>query len=94
MEIPGGSMILYRIIRGPVPEVDDFRTLRQLGKPLFDDALRREWSEGRSVYDDQDFTIKRARANNTGLGQFVVPLTLPDDESIEFTQVGTGRSPL
>ena len=87
-------MILSQIIRGPVPEVDDFRTLRQPGKPLFDEALRREWPEGISVYDDQDFAIKRARANNTGLGRFVVPMTLPDDASIEFTQVGAGRSPL
>jgi hypothetical protein len=89
--LPDVPTILYRIIQDAVATLDDFRTLRQLGKPLFDESLRREWAEGVSVYNNEEFAVERARRNRTGLGRFVVPMMLPDDGTIEFAQTTRDR---
>ena len=77
---------LYRLIQDEVPTTDDFRTTEQLGKPLLSESLRREWSEGISVYDDEDYALNRARRNRTGLGRYVVPMAVPEDGSVDFAQ--------
>jgi hypothetical protein len=54
------SSVFYRIIEGPVPKLDDFKTHKELGIPLRNKALEREWGSAISVYDDYDFVVQTA----------------------------------
>ena len=82
---------LYRIVRGPVPTIDDFRSARDDGVALVDPRFEREWAEGVSVYDNLDYALQRARTNRTGLGRFVVTIVIPDDGSIEVAKTMRNR---
>jgi hypothetical protein len=49
-----GERVFYRIIRGAIPVIHDFRSAEALGKPLRNRRLEHHWAEGISVYDDLD----------------------------------------
>ncbi|MGH2559037.1 MAG: hypothetical protein ACRDJH_08230, partial [Thermomicrobiales bacterium] len=53
--------IFYRIIRDAVPTQDDFKSHKELGRPLRDESNRRLWERGVSVYDNIDAAIRTAR---------------------------------
>ena len=77
---------LYRIVRGPFPSLEDFRSAKALGKPLINDSLEREWSAAISVYDDLDRAIDRAQAARFRVGTYVARLALPEDGRIDVQQ--------
>ncbi len=79
---------LFRIIRGNWPTIDDFKSHKEIGKPLLDDRWRREWASGVSTFDTLDYAIQRARVLRFKVGEWVVALDLPDDGSVEFRQTG------
>ena len=81
----------YRIVRGPVPTIEDFRSARDDGMAHVDPRYRREWAEGVSVYDNLDYALHRARTNRTGLGRFVATIVIPDDGSIEVAKTMRNR---
>lgn len=78
----------YRIIRGNVPTVDDFKSAKELGKPLRDVTLRRQWAEGLSVYDNLDHAKRRTRYYRFLIGRHVVALQIDGDTGIEVEQTG------
>jgi len=80
---------LYRIIRRDVPTVDDFKCAKDLGKPLRDPTLLRQWAEGLSVYDDLDHAKRRARYYRYRIGRYVVAVQLDDDSDIEVERTGS-----
>jgi hypothetical protein len=75
----------YRIVRSPVPTVDDFLSARALGVPR-PEMYVEEWDRGISVYDNLAYALRRAERNRTGLGRFVAPLVVPDDGSVRFAK--------
>jgi hypothetical protein len=83
--------IFYRIIRSRQAALDDFKSAKALGKPLRDQAHRREWEQGVSVFDSLDHALQRARAFRFALGRFVVAIRVPDDGSIEIAQTGNDQ---
>jgi hypothetical protein len=85
------AAIFYRIVHGDIPTADDFRTDKELGKPLFNPVYEREWAEGISVYKSRDFALKRARHNKSELGRFVAPLLLPEDSGVKVRQTTKDR---
>jgi hypothetical protein len=76
----------YRIIRGPIPTLEDFKSGKQLGKPLRDPRMVREWATGISAFDSFEHAVERARAVHFRLGTWVIALSIPDDSSIEWAQ--------
>lgn len=82
----------YRIVRGSDVSEDDFKPAKELGKPLLDPALERQWAEGVSVYATFDRAANRARRYRYRLGRFVATVTLPIDTSVEVEQ--SGNDPL
>lgn len=78
----------YRIVRGPEVSEDDFKPAKELGKPLLDPALERQWAEGLSVYDTFERAATRARRYRYKLGRFVVAILLPVGATIEVEQTG------
>ena len=80
----------YRILRSDRPTLDDFKSARELGKPLVRRYVR-EWAESISVHDDLDHSKTHARDNRLRIGRHVVKLIVPDDGSIELAQ--TTRDP-
>lgn len=71
--------------------IDDFKLAKALGKPLRDQAQRREWEQGVSIFDSLDYAQQRARAFRFALGRFVVAIRVPDDGRIEVAQTGNDR---
>lgn len=83
-----GMKVFFRIIRDEPASLADFASARDLGKPMRDPAMQREWAEGMSVFDSLPHTISRAKAARWRLGRFAVPVCVPDDGSIEVKQTG------
>ncbi len=79
-------LTLFRIVRNQVPSADDFRTMREEGRPLLDPRYEDEWANGISVLDDLNVAIRRARNNRTELGRYVATLLIPDDGTIRVRQ--------
>lgn len=79
----------YRIVRNPVPTLDDFKSGKQLGKPLRDPTMEREWAYGLSVFDSFEHAVERTRAFHFRIGAWIVHLSIPDDSSIEWAQTGS-----
>jgi hypothetical protein len=77
--------VFYRIVRNPVPTVDDFLSARALGVPRPDSYVA-EWDRGISAYDNLAYALRRAERNRTGLGRFVATLFVPDDGSVRFAK--------
>lgn len=75
--------LFYRLIHGANPTDGDFRTPRESGTSLFNEAYEREWAEGISVYDDRDFALRRARNSKSDLDDHVVPICIPEDSDVE-----------
>src|SRR5262249_75035 len=82
------ARIFFRIVRGPVPTLDDFKSGKQLGKPLRDPTLSREWATGISVFDSLEYAAERARAMRFRLGTWIAILSIPESSSIEWSQTG------
>jgi hypothetical protein len=82
---------LYRIIRGATPTLEDFKSARDLGKPLRSQRHEREWAEGVSTFDDLAYAIERAIQNRLLLGRYVATLLVPDDGSTEIAQTTRDR---
>jgi hypothetical protein len=82
------ARIFYRIIRGPVASLEDFKSGKQLGKPLRDPKLAREWATGISVFDSLEYAAARARAVHFRLGAWIIRLSIPEGSSIEWAQTG------
>jgi hypothetical protein len=80
------SIIEYRIIRGPTPTLEDFKSSKQLGKPLRDPRMAREWATGISVFDSLEYAAQWARAVHFRLGAWIIALSIPEDSSIEWAQ--------
>jgi hypothetical protein len=86
----GVSREFFRIVRGREPSLEDFRSLRALGRGRPRNLrYEREWAEGVSVYDDFDQACKMARANRFRQGTFIVKIVIPEDSGIEFRQTFT-----
>jgi hypothetical protein len=79
------SRVFYRVIKGPVPTLDDFKTHKQLGIPLKNKALEREWGSAISVYDEFDYVVGIAR-RFPRLGSHIATIVVPEDGSVEFAQ--------
>lgn len=82
---------LYRIIRGAIPTIEDFKSARDLGKPLRSPRYEREWAEAVSAYDDLGYAVARAIENRWQLGSYVATLAVPDDGSVEIAQTTRDR---
>lgn len=80
------SRQFYRIVRSETPTLDDFKSARDLGKPLLVPRYQREWAEGISVYDDLAHAIDRALKFRLQLGRFVVAILVPDETELEIAQ--------
>lgn len=80
------TITLYRIVRSSMPTEADFRTARDLGKPLLSPKYEREWAEGLSCYDSLEYAIDRAIVSNYLLGDHVAIVQIPEDGSIEIAQ--------
>lgn len=80
---------LYRIVRAAVPSWDDFRSAREKGRPLLDPALRREWSDAISTYDDPTYACAQAASFRFRMGAFLAVLEIPDE--VECRQTGADR---
>lgn len=81
-----------RIIRGPIPALGDFLSARDLGvSPAPPEGLEREWAESISVYNDLDYTVRRAQTTRREIGRFVIQLVVPTDDSVEFAQTTRNR---
>jgi hypothetical protein len=85
------ARIFYRIVRGTVVTVEDFKSAQQLGKRLVNPAFQREWRDGISVYDDLAFATAHVRRTRYLLGRYVVALRIPEDGSIDFAQTTRER---
>ena len=86
------SLSFYRIIRGPIPTLEDFLSARDLGvSDQPPQGLEREWAESISVYDGLEYTIRRAETARREIGRFVVRLDVPDDGSVEFAKTTRNR---
>jgi hypothetical protein len=85
------ARLFYRIIRGDVPTRQDFLSHRDLGKPLLDPALEREWAEGISVYASLERAASRARTARWKLGRCAVALSLDDGAPVEVVQTTRDR---
>jgi hypothetical protein len=81
----------YRIVHSAVPTVDDFRTAAEEGMPLTNEAHRREWAEGISVYDDLEYTLERARKTRGRLGAFVATVVIPGTGGVEVAKTMKNR---
>jgi hypothetical protein len=76
----------YRLVLTDPPTEVDFKSARELGKPLRFEAHRREWSGALSVYDAHDVAEARTRQFGLRLGRYVAELAVPDDGTIEIRQ--------
>jgi hypothetical protein len=81
----------YRIVRGEVPDADDFRSMADLGVECVTGRRYRECAEGISVFDDFEHACAVARDYNFRRGRFIARLVVPDDGSVEFAK--TFRDP-
>jgi hypothetical protein len=79
--------VFYRIIRDATPTHDDFKSHKELGKPLRDESNRRLWERAVSVYDNIDAAMRTAR-RYPGIGSYVAALRLPIETEIEVEQTG------
>ena len=79
------SRVVYRIIKGPIPTLDDFKTHKELGIPLRNKALEREWGSAISVYDDFDFMVEMSR-QFPRLGSYIATIVVPEDGTVEFAR--------
>lgn len=73
----------YRITRGPAVAEEDFKSARQLAKPLRCPRFERQWSEGVSVYDTAKYAIRQTKLYRYRLGHFIVALTIPPKSLVE-----------
>ncbi len=85
------ARLFYRIIRGDVPVREDFLSHRDLGKPLLDPALEREWAEGISVYASLERAVARARTARWRLGRLAAVLSLDEGAPVEVAQTTRDR---
>lgn len=86
------SQSFFRIIRGPVPTLEDFRSAHDLGvSNTPPEGLEREWAESISVYDGLEYTIRRAETARREIGHYVVELIVPTDGSVEFAKTTRNR---
>jgi hypothetical protein len=81
----------YRIIRAGEPQLEDFLSGRELGKPRPATRYEREWAEGVSVYDDLEWASAKALQNRLLLGDHVAVVCVPLDGSVEFAQTTRDR---
>jgi len=79
--------LFFRIIRGPTPTLDDFKSHKARGKPLLDESQRRLWERGISVYDSLD-AARRTAQRYQRLGSHIVVLRVESDPGIEVEQTG------
>jgi hypothetical protein len=82
---------LYCIIHGATPTLEDFKSARDLGKPLRSQRYEREWADAVSTYDDLAYAIERAIQTRLQLGRYVATLVVPDDGSVEVAQTTRDR---
>ena len=75
----------YRIVRNPIPALDDFRSASALGIPRPEMHVE-QWAHGVSVYDNLAYALRRASRNRTGLGRYVATLVAPEDGSVRFAK--------
>jgi hypothetical protein len=59
--------------------------------PLVNEAHRREWAEGVSVYDDLAYTVRRAQRTRARLGGFVATVVIPDHGGVEVAKTMRDR---
>lgn len=78
----------YRIVRNPDASEDDFKSAKDLGKPLRKANFARPWAEGVSVSDTFEHAIAQARQYRYRLGRYVVAVRLPAEAGIEVEQTG------
>lgn len=78
----------YRIVRSSEVTEDDFKSAKDLGKPLRKSSLARQWAEGVSVSDTFEHAAAQARLYRYRLGRFVVSVRLPTTAGIEVEQTG------
>jgi hypothetical protein len=76
----------FRIVSGRRPTITDFRSMRDLGRPLRNRAYEREWAEGISAYDDFDRACEVARSYGFRPGRYIVKIMVPTDGTVEFKQ--------
>jgi hypothetical protein len=76
----------FRIVHGKEPTIEDFKSLRALGRRLRDPAYEREWAEGISVYDSFDRACEVARSYRFRPGSYVVKLVVPEESDVEYRQ--------
>jgi hypothetical protein len=81
----------YRIIRAIEPQLEDFLSGRDLGKPRPATKYEREWAEGVSVYDDLGYAFEKAVKNRLLLGDHIAEVCVPLDGSVEFKQTTRDR---
>jgi hypothetical protein len=84
------SRVFYRIIQGPEPVLEDFKSNMELGKPMPHESLRREWDSAFSVFDELDYAIANA-VKFPKLGNFIAKVVVPEDGSVEFAQTTRRR---
>ena len=86
------SPAFFRIIRGPIPTLEDFLSARDLGVSIVPPhGLEREWAASISVYDSLEYTVRRAQTTRREIGRFVIRLVVPTDGSIEVAQTTRNR---
>lgn len=78
----------YRIVRGPDVSENDFKSAKDLGKPLRKAGFARQWAEGVSVSDTFEHAIAQARQYRYRLGRYVATVRLPVEAGIEVEQTG------
>jgi hypothetical protein len=85
------SRVFYRIIRGPIPTLDDLRSAKDLGKPLPRPLFHREWADAISVYDSLEYAVRKASELRFMVGDHVISLTIPDGSLLEVRQTTRDR---
>ncbi len=83
--------VYFRFIRGPVANVDDFRSAGALGKTKQRPGNQRQWDEGVSVFDDFGAACEFSASIRFRPGSYIVPISLPLGHSHEVVQTGRNR---
>lgn len=78
----------FRIVRNPTVTEDDFKSAKDLGKPLRKASLVRQWADGVSVSDTFEHAATQARLYRYRLGRYVVAVRLPAEADVEVEQTG------
>jgi hypothetical protein len=81
------SRVFYRIIEGSEHTLRDFLPPKEVGKPLTDEAWRREWESAVSVFDDFNYIVKQLK-RFPRLGAYIATVLVLEDGSVEFARTG------